>query len=101
MSSAQIPTLTNADAKFDASDEKNLGVEHGDNTNRYEAGLSGAQRTLAVAAEQEKSKSLGTFTAIKYYWVAFLWSQYCSFGAILVGYDGTVSRFSVSEAHIA
>jgi hypothetical protein len=71
MSSAQIPTLTNADAKFDASDEKNLGVEHGDNTNRYEAGLSGAQ------------------------------SQYCSFGAILVGYDGTVSRFSVSEAHIA
>lgn len=54
-------------------------------------GLSAAQRTLVLAAEEEKAKSLGTFTAIRYYWVAFLWSQYCSVGAILVGYDGTVS----------
>jgi hypothetical protein len=57
------------------------------------AGLSEAQKTLAVAAVTQKSKNLGTFTAIKYYWVAFLWSQYCSIGALLVGYDGTVSRW--------
>jgi hypothetical protein len=55
-------------------------------------GLSDAQANLALAAEQEKAKSLGTFTAIKYYWVAFLWSQFASFGMVLVGYDGTVSR---------
>jgi hypothetical protein len=54
-------------------------------------GLSDVQQTLATAAEREKAKSLGTFTAIKYYWVAFLWSQFCSFGTVLVGYDGTVS----------
>ena len=56
-----------------------------------EAGLSEAQKTLVAASKSQKAKALGTFTAIKYYWVAFLWSQYCSIGALLVGYDGTVS----------
>jgi hypothetical protein len=55
-------------------------------------GLSEAQMTLAIAGDTERAKSLGTFTAIRYYWVAFLWSQYCSVGAVLVGYDGTVSK---------
>ncbi len=95
MSVAQTPTLKSADSQYNTSDEKKLDVEYVDNAyaNGHEAGLSDAQRTLVIAAEQEKAKSLGTFTAIQYYWVAFLWSQYCSFGAILVGYDGTVSRF--------
>lgn len=90
MSSIPKPNLGSVDQEIVTSDEKNLGIEHADNTHGYEDGLSGAQRTLVLAAEQAKAKPLGTFTAIKYYWVAFLWSQYCSFGAILVGYDGTV-----------
>jgi hypothetical protein len=90
MSSIPKPTLGSVEAELITSDEKTLGVEHVDNTHGHDEGLSGAQRTLVLAAEQAKAKPLGTFTAIKYYWVAFLWSQYCSFGAILVGYDGTV-----------
>ncbi len=60
--------------------------------------LSEAQRTLAFAGDNERAKNLGTFSAIKYYWVAFLWAQYFSLGAALVGYDGTVSRLSVLYA---
>jgi SP family general alpha glucoside:H+ symporter-like MFS transporter len=59
-------------------------------------GLSEVQKTLAVAADREKSTSFGTFTAIKYYWVAFLWSQYASFGTVLVGYDGSVAGAVIS-----
>ena len=56
------------------------------------AGLSVNQQTLIENAIREKSKGLGTFTAIKYYWVAFWWAQFAAFGTILTGYDGTVSR---------
>lgn len=77
------------------TDEKKADFEHVDQTGAAQAnGLSEAQRNLALAAEAEKAKSLGTFTAIKYYWVAFLWSQFASFGMILVGYDGTVRSSS-------
>ena len=91
MSDVQELTSTNVESP---TKEKNLVLEHSEFPNLYnvnDAGLSDAQKTLANAAVQQKAKPLGTFTAIQYYWVAFLWSQYASFGAILNGYDGTVT----------
>lgn len=82
------------------ADEKNQTFEtrHIDDTHAGEkyTGLSDVQRTLAVAADREKNTSFGTFTAIKYYWVAFLWSQYASLGTVLVGYDGSVAGAVIS-----
>jgi hypothetical protein len=87
MSAVQIPNMATPPSQVE--DEKKGGEIH---HSESPYGLSEAQKTLAAAGEVERAKSLGTFTAIKYYWVAFLWSQYCSVGAVLVGYDGTVSK---------
>ena len=83
--SPQNPTkLADVDEKQD--------VAHFPNSAADKAGLSENQQTLVEAAIREKSRNLGTFTAIKYYWVAFLWAQFAAFGTILTGYDGTVSQ---------
>lgn len=87
------------DAITPGIDEKHQGyLGHIDDTSppdKY-AGLSDVQKTLAVAADHEKNTSFGTWSAIRYYWVAFLWSQYASFGTVLVGYDGSVAGAVIS-----
>ena len=77
-------------------DEKHLNDEV--NTETKAGQLSANQQTLVDAAVRQKSKNLGTFTAIRHYWIAFLWAQFAAFGTILTGYDGTVSgRFLPSS----
>ena len=71
---------------------------HEELENNSKRGLSENQQTLVEAAILAKSKKLGTFTAIKFYWIAFLWAQFAAFGTILTGYDGTVS-FSAPLFH--
>lgn len=96
---SEITPATRPNLSSSLTEDEKVGLEHVDDTTTapHTKNLSEAQQTLALAAEQEKAKPLGTFTAIKYYWVAFLWSQFASFGTVLVGYDGTVSVLSGSR----
>jgi hypothetical protein len=87
MSAVEHPNIATASSQLE-DEKKGSEIQHAE----LPYHLSETQKTLALAGASERAKSLGTFTAIRYYWVAFLWSQYCSVGAVLVGYDGTVSK---------